>query len=196
MSALVEVNESSLAAFENIGGELGASSGGVNYMKFNKGGRFVHGTDEEEFTEDQRFAVDLSKLARGFICWKDGAVAGEAMAKVMGEQAINSADLPDYGPFEGGDGWKPQIKMELTDIASNDVYEFKSSSRGGVSAIDKLGKEFAAQVRSGSKDIVPVVTLRSGSYKHKNKSIGTIYTPHFDVVEWVGATSAEGDVLN
>jgi len=199
MNQLIQVDEGSLAAFENVGGSIGAAAGNTNYMKFNKAGRFVYGAEDEELTIEQRFAIDMANMSRGFICWKEGTVAGEVMAKVMGEPAVNQADLPEYGPYEGNDGWRPQVKVELTDVANGTTYEFKSSSRGGISAIDKLGKDFAAQVRTGSKDVVPVVSLRSGSYKHKNKALGTIYTPHFDVEEWVGSAEAdvvEGDVLN
>jgi hypothetical protein len=60
---------------------------------------------------------------------------------------------------------------------------FTTTSVGGRKAVQALAVAIAAQVEKDQGKPVPVVKLGKDHYTHK--SYGRIYTPVFDVVEWV-----------
>jgi hypothetical protein len=66
---------------------------------------------------------------------------------------------------------------------------FTTTSVGGRKAVQALAVEIAAQVEKDQSKPVPVVKLGKDHYTHK--SYGRIYTPVFEVVEWV---SMNGEV--
>ena len=63
------------------------------------------------------------------------------------------------------------------------------TSVGGRRAVQALAVEIAAQVEKDQTKPVPVVKLGKDHYQHK--SYGRIYTPVFEVVEWVGMEGPE-----
>jgi hypothetical protein len=63
---------------------------------------------------------------------------------------------------------------------------FTTTSVGGRKAVQALAVEIAAQVEKDQSKPVPVVKLGKDHYTHK--SYGRIYTPVFEVVEWVSMT--------
>jgi hypothetical protein len=60
---------------------------------------------------------------------------------------------------------------------------FTTTSVGGKRAVQTLAVALAEQVEKDQTKPVPVVRLRKDHYAHK--SYGKIYTPVFEVVEWV-----------
>jgi hypothetical protein len=60
---------------------------------------------------------------------------------------------------------------------------YSATSVGGKKALTALGLAIAAQVEKDPSKPVPVVLLKKEHYQHK--SYGRIFTPVFDVVEWV-----------
>ena len=58
------------------------------------------------------------------------------------------------------------------------------TSVGGKRAVQALAVAIANQVDADQTKPVPVVLLKKEHYQHK--SYGRIYTPLFDIVEWVG----------
>jgi hypothetical protein len=65
---------------------------------------------------------------------------------------------------------------------------FTTTSVGGKRAVQTLAVALAEQVEKDQTKPVPVVRLKKDHYAHK--SYGKIYTPVFEVVEWV---SMDGD---
>jgi hypothetical protein len=65
---------------------------------------------------------------------------------------------------------------------------YTTTSVGGKRAVQTLAVAIAAQVEKDPERPVPIVTLGKDHYQHK--SYGKIYTPVFEVVEWV---SMEGE---
>jgi hypothetical protein len=61
---------------------------------------------------------------------------------------------------------------------------FSSTSVGGKRAVQTLAVAIANQVEADQSKPVPVVRLKKDHYAHK--SYGKIYTPVFEIVEWVG----------
>jgi hypothetical protein len=60
---------------------------------------------------------------------------------------------------------------------------FTATSVGGKKAVQELAIALAHQVDKDPSKPVPVVVLKKDHYQHK--SYGRIYTPVFEVVEWV-----------
>jgi hypothetical protein len=60
---------------------------------------------------------------------------------------------------------------------------FSTTSVGGKRAVQVLALALATQVEKDQSKPVPVVRLKKEHYTHK--SYGRIYTPIFDVVDWV-----------
>jgi hypothetical protein len=60
---------------------------------------------------------------------------------------------------------------------------FTTTSVGGKRAVQTLAVALAEQVEKDQTKPVPVVRLKKDHYAHK--SYGKIYTPVFEIVEWV-----------
>ena len=61
---------------------------------------------------------------------------------------------------------------------------YTTTSVGGKRSVQTLALAIAAQVEKDQSKPVPVVRLKKDHYTHK--SYGKIFTPVFEVVEWVG----------
>jgi hypothetical protein len=69
---------------------------------------------------------------------------------------------------------------------------FTTTSVGGRKAVQTLAVEIATQVDKDQSKPVPIVKLGKDHYTHK--SYGRIFTPVFEVVEWV-SMEGEGDAV-
>jgi hypothetical protein len=73
---------------------------------------------------------------------------------------------------------------------------FTTTSVGGKRSVQTLAVALAEQVEKDQTKPVPVIRLKKDHYSHK--SYGKIYTPVFEVVEWVSmdgeAPAAEKEV--
>jgi hypothetical protein len=61
---------------------------------------------------------------------------------------------------------------------------YSTTSVGGKRSVQTLAVAIAAQVDADQDKPVPVINLKKEFYQHK--AYGKIYTPVFEVVEWVG----------
>ena len=66
------------------------------------------------------------------------------------------------------------------------------TSVGGKRAVQALALAIASQVEKDQTKPVPVVRLKKEHYMHK--SYGRIYTPVFDIVEWIGMDGGSTEV--
>jgi hypothetical protein len=69
---------------------------------------------------------------------------------------------------------------------------FSTTSVGGKRAVQVLALAIATQVEKDQSKPVPVVRLKKEHYTHK--SYGRIYTPVFDIVEWVSLDGPDAEV--
>jgi len=96
--------------------------------------------------------------------------------------------LPEVGEAPAGadKGWEMQVGFSLKCISGEDSgmeARFTATSVGGKRSVQALALAVAEQADKDQTKIVPVVTLGKDHYQHK--SYGRIYTPVFDVVEWM-----------
>jgi hypothetical protein len=80
-----------------------------------------------------------------------------------------------------------QVGMSLKCLSGDDKdmeARFAVTSYGGKRAVQRLAADIAAQVEKDQTKPVPVVRLKKDHYTHK--LYGRIYTPVFEIIEWVG----------
>ena len=167
-------------ALRNI--EVDVGPAGTAILKMDKTGHWVFGADQTEAEDGSKWAVNPFSFVHGFIAWGDGEVLGEKMVSV-------SQPLPELEPAppQSKKGWETQVGMSLKCISGEDAgleARYSTTSVGGKRAVQTLAAAIAAQVEKDQSKPVPVVQLKKEHYQHK--SYGRIYTPVFEIVEWVG----------
>jgi hypothetical protein len=155
-------------------------------LKMDKTGHWVFGADQTETQDDAKWAINPFSFIHGFIAWGEGEVLGEKMVPV-------SEPLPelDSAPPGAKRGWETQVGMSLKCLSGEDEgmeARYTVTSVGGKRAVQALAVAIANQVDADQTKPVPVVLLKKEHYQHK--SYGRIYTPVFDIVEWVGMDGA------
>jgi hypothetical protein len=180
---------SSLAtSLRTIQSEVGAA--GVVILKMDKTGHWVFGADQTEVEDDSLWAINPFSFVHGFIAWGDGEVLGEKMASV-------SQPLPvlDEAPPQAKKGWESQVGMSLKCISGDDKgmeARYTTTSVGGKRSVQTLAVALADQVEKDQNKPVAVVRLKKDHYAHK--SYGKIYTPVFEIVEWISMDAETADV--
>ena len=180
---------SSLAtSLRTIQSEVGAA--GVVILKMDKTGHWVFGADQTEVEDDSLWAINPFSFVHGFIAWGDGEVLGEKMASV-------SQPLPelDEAPPQAKKGWESQVGMSLKCISGDDKgmeARYTTTSVGGKRSVQTLAVALADQVDKDQTKPVAVVRLKKDHYAHK--SYGKIYTPVFEIVEWISMDAETSDV--
>jgi hypothetical protein len=152
-----------------------------------KTGHWVYGADQTEAEDDSLWAINPFSFVHGFIAWGDGEVLGEKMASV-------SQPLPelDVSPPGAKKGWETQVGMSLKCLTGEDKgmeARFTTTSVGGKRAVQTLAVALAEQVDKDQTKPVAIVKLKKDHYAHK--SYGKIYTPVFQVTEWVSMDADE-----
>lgn len=150
-------------------------------LKMDKRGDWVFGADQTEVDDGTLWAVNPFSFVHGYIAWGDGEVLGEKMVSV-------SQPLPEMeaAPAGAKRGWETQVGMSLKCISGPDnglEVRYNVTSVGGKRAVQGLAVAIAQQVEIDQSKPVPVVTLKRDHYTHK--SYGKIYTPVFEVQEWM-----------
>jgi hypothetical protein len=186
MSNLVSFGSSNLpsvasltTALRSIETEIGPA--GVVIIKMDKRGHWVFGADQTEIEDDSLWAINPFSFVHGFIAWGDGEVLGEKMVSV-------SQPLPelDAAPPNAKKGWEAQVGLSMKCISGEDKgmeARYTTTSVGGKRSVQALAVAIATQVEKDQTKPVPVVLLKKEHYTHK--SYGRIYTPVFDIQEWV-----------
>ena len=172
-------------SLRSIATDVGAA--GVVILKMDKTGHWVYGADQTEAEDDSLWAINPFSFVHGFIAWGDGEVLGEKMASV-------SQPLPelDVSPPGAKKGWETQVGMSLKCLTGEDKgmeARFTTTSVGGKRAVQTLAVALAEQVDKDQTKPVATVKLKKDHYAHK--SYGKIYTPVFQVIEWVSMDADE-----
>lgn len=186
MSNLVAFSQAGLPAISTLSSALrtiqtDVGPVGVAILKMDKTGHWVFGADQTEAEDESTWAVNPFSFVHGYIAWGDGEVLGEKMTSV-------SHPLPelDEAPPQAKKGWEAQVGMSLKCISGEDKgleARYTTTSVGGKRAVTTLAALLAEQVEKDQTKPVPIVKLKKDHYAHK--SYGKIYTPVFEVVEWM-----------
>jgi hypothetical protein len=161
--------------------ETDVGAAGSVILKMDKTGHWVFGADQTEIEADALWAINPFSFVHGFIAWGDGEVLGEKMVGV--HQPLPELDV---APPNAKKGWETQVGMSLKCISGEDKgmeARYTTTSVGGKKAVQALAVAIATQVEKDQSKPVPVVVLKKEHYQHK--SYGRIFTPIFEVQEWV-----------
>lgn len=190
MSNLPAVNPAALGkALTQATQRVALDSGSNPYLRLLKSGEWVYSADDIDVQEGSLWAVNPSTLSEGFAAWGNGDLKGEEMAPMTGDP-ITMSSLPDVGAQ-----WKKQIGFLLRCMNGDDEGTqvlYKTTSRGGLKAANKLIAEIVEQIEADPANIVPVITLEMDSYKHKE--YGKIYTPIFEVKDFMNFETVQEPV--
>lgn len=172
--------------------EKDVGSVGAAILKMDKGGHWVYGAGQNEVEDGVLWAVNPLSFVHGFIAWGEGEVLAENMVPV-------TEPRPEVGapPPGASKGWEVQVGMGLKAIngADKDLeVRYTVTSVGGKRAVQQLGVAIAAQVEVDQSKPVPVVRLKKDHYQHK--SYGKIYTPVFEVVEWISMDGKSAEAID
>ena len=167
-------------ALRSLEAEVGPA--GSVIIKMDKTGHWVFGADQTEVEDDATWAINPFSFVHGYIAWGEGEVLGEKMVPVS--EPLPEMDAPPPGAKRG---WEPQVGMSMKCVSGSDKdmeARYTVTSVGGKRAVQTLAVAIAAQVEADQSKPVPIVRLKKDHYTHK--SYGRIYTPVFEIVEWVG----------
>ena len=190
MSNIVAFSKAGLPAVQDLATTLRkldtTENVGSVILKMDKTGHWVFGADQTEAEVDARWAVNPFSFTHGYIAWGDGEVLGEKMVSI-------SEPLPDLGvaPPAAKKGWETQVGMSLKCMSGEDNgldARYSVTSVGGKRAVQTLAVAIANQVEKDPSKPVPVVLLKKEHYQHK--SYGRIFTPVFEVVDWISMDGA------
>ena len=194
MSNLVAFGNGNLPSIQSLSTALRSikeeSSGlGTVILKMDKTGHWVFGADQTEVEDDSRWAVNPFSFVHGFILWGDGDVLGEKMVSI-------TQPLPETDPAPAGSkGWEKQVGMMLRCMSGHDdgmEARYATTSVGGKRAVQDLGLAIAEQAEKDPSKPVPIVKLKKDHYQHKK--YGRIYTPVFEILEWVSLEGPSASV--
>lgn len=167
-------------ALRSIQNEVGPA--GAVILKMDKTGTWVFGADQTEVEDDSTWAINPFSFVHGVIAWGDGEVLAEKMVSV-------AEPLPELeaAPPGAKKGWETQVGLSLKCVTGEDKdmeARFTTTSVGGKRAVQTIALAIAEQVEKDQSKPVPVVRLKKDHYSHK--SYGKIFTPVFEIVEWIG----------
>jgi hypothetical protein len=161
--------------------EAGSEFGKI--LKFNKGEWPI---GEDTVPEGTEYIAYVDELARAWIKFEDGTVADRRVVKVRDGKLPPRAQLGDNDKSKweiGDDGerrdpWVLQWLLPMSRVdAEGDFTVFATSSKGGIGAIGLLCKVYGRSPRNG---LLPIVALKSASYKHPQ--YGKVLKPYLPIV--------------
>ena len=166
-------------ALRSIAADVGPA--GVVILKMDKTGHWVYGADQTEIEDDSTWAINPFSFIHGYIAWGESEVLGEKMVSV-------NQPLPEMGaaPPNAKKGWETQVGLSLKCLNGEDKdmeARYTTTSVGGKRAVQELALKISEQVEKDQTKPVPVIRLKKDHYTHK--SYGKIFTPVFEIVEWV-----------
>jgi len=165
----------------------------VIYIKMTKAGDWVHGEEEDEVDEETTYVVNPLSYQYGAVAFSDGKFMAEKLVSAFGNDPIpNPEELEETDPIdkiEQGDGWKSQHGIMLISTEGGSKMVYKSSSSGGIRALERLIGAVGERMDTNPEACFPVIELSSDSYKHKK--YGKIFNPVLTLVAWAKNDSAE-----
>jgi hypothetical protein len=161
-------------------------AGGVPLMRLLKSGDWVFGQNDEPVQEGSEWAINPLSIMHGYSCWSDRP--GKEKNELLGSEMVSITQRKPAKPEPiEGFPFNEQRQFGLKCLNGDDEgveVLYRTSSVGGMRAVDGLLAALVAQIKVDRSKPVPVVQLNSDSYKHSKW--GPISTPVFEIVDWIG----------
>ena len=159
-------------------------TGDKPYLVF-RDGEWTFGVEQAEIDpENDVWAINPNSFMFGLIEWCESTAGGEIL--VPAGQDYSPADVPRKFEDDPESRVVPQVACDLYCVSGNypgQQVNYKTSTRGGTSVLNKMAKMIAAQYAVDQQNIVPIVTLDSDSYIHKKYNRKT-YVPIMALAFW------------
>jgi hypothetical protein len=182
---------SDLNPYEELGRERRTPIVGA-LLRFNRGD-YIAGQEGDMLPPKTKVVAVMPSMLRGWQKWEENRPT-DAVMGLVGEGFVEPKriDLGDHdkavwdldGDGEPRDPWQLTFMLIMIDAADNELYTFVTSSGGGMDAMRTLGSIYGQHIRL-KPDELPVLELDVGGYQHRDRSIGRVKTPKFNVVGWV-----------
>jgi hypothetical protein len=179
--------------FEQYGDSVSATNLVGEMLKFDKG-RYLAGRSGKEIPLGTKLVADMNLFRAGWVKWENQRPSKTHMGLICEgfnpgpRKLLGDSDETLWEKFNDGqpkDPWQFSNELVMFNPENPDeLYTFVTSSKGGISAVCSLTKEYGLHIRQ-SADELPLVELTAGSYKHSNKSYGKIQVPVLAAVGWV-----------
>jgi hypothetical protein len=184
----------------NVFAAYGESAGTTSYivgdlLKFSKGD-WLYGQNNQELADGTKLVAVMDTLAVGWQRWKNQRPVEHRMGLLvdgfvpppreeLGDTDEGLWDRDDNN--EARDPFQYTNYLQFVDPNNRDtVYTFTTSSKGGLSAVAKLCREYGrATEKEGREEQLPLVVLSTGSYAHRDRSLGRIKFPVLTIIGWV-----------
>jgi len=181
--------------FTLYGESAGAGYIAGELLKFSKGD-WLTGQQGQEIPEDTKLVAIMDSLTVGWQRWESQRPVAYRMGLLIEgfvpppreELGDNEEDLWERDDRdEARDPWQLTNYLQFVDPKNTQqVYTYTTSSKGGLSAVARLCREFGrAREKELRKDQYPLVMLSGGSYAHRDRALGRIKFPQFLIVGWV-----------
>src|SRR6478736_2549700 len=153
------------------------AGGGKPLLRLLKSGEWVFGASNEEVQEGSSWAVNVLSLAHGWSCWVEGE--GNQKNELKGEILVSMTEPKPVRPppiqgFDYAEVRAFELKCMDGDDEGTEVLH-KTSSVGGMRAVDALLAAIYRQLADDPAHACPVVSLDVDSYQHSKW--GKIFTP-------------------
>jgi hypothetical protein len=169
-------------------------AGGKPLLRMLKDAKWVFGQKDDPVQEGSSWAINPLTLAHGWVAWTnhEGNTKNSMVGEVM--VPVHEPKPPRPPAAEGGWPFNEQRIFELACIDGDDAGTevlYKTSSYGGMRAVDDLLADLQDQLNANPGFPCPVVQLNTDSYQHQK--YGKIYNPVFNIVDWA---SMDGQLQN
>ena len=172
---------------EAVNEEQGASFGTL--LKFVKG-EWLIGEQQSSIGPTALFIANLDEYWRGWVRWENKEPTNHAIGRVIDRHRVHlreelgDLDQNCWETDSNGikrDPWQRVTYLVMRNVENDEIITFTSTSDGGRKAVAKLADRFD-RLRHKHPAKMPVVTLTSESYQHKE--FGKVLKPKFLLMGW------------
>jgi hypothetical protein len=154
-------------------------------LRFAKG-RWYLGDHDEEIEPGLELVAFTPGMVQEWILFDDDRNFVDAVSMPCADGCLVRPD--------DGQDWKKGLVLVLADVATHEVYSFKTMSEGGQRALNRLYNQWVRR-RYRQPGALPKVRIGCTSYKHPEH--GPVFKPVFEVTGWVdGGPVATADGLD
>ena len=139
-------------------GRAATARGGIEgtLLKFNKGD-FIAGQEAEEVPLGTQLVALVDKLMTGWVYWQDGLPRDKHHMGLVAESYVppRRSELGDLVKAnwecndrgEAQDPWQLTNYLPLRRIDNGELYTFATNSKGGLTAVGQLCKDYGDEMR-------------------------------------------------
>lgn len=180
-------------ALQNVKSHI-RTAGGDPILRLLKDGVWVYGQENIEVEDGSQWALNVPEIMHGWVAWTD--YDKDELKTHKRNEIVHEVMVPMTEPLPPADAlpkteWRytQQIELQFMCVSGADVGTqvcYKTTSAGGMNAVNKLIGELMAQLDKDPNKPIPLCVFQSDSYQHK--TYGKTYVPVIAVSRWVEMT--------